>query len=54
MDLSFNVRRARVFGSRLIENGLARELDGRVQLEFRPTGIECIVDSPLGANEGAL
>jgi two-component sensor histidine kinase len=41
------------FGSRLIENGLARELDGAVQLEFRPTGVECIIDFPLGTNEGA-
>lgn len=35
------------FGSRLIERSLARELNGEVQIEFRPAGIVCTVDAPL-------
>jgi two-component sensor histidine kinase/integral membrane sensor domain MASE1 len=31
----------RGFGSRLIEQGLARELNGEVTLEFRPDGVRC-------------
>ncbi|HTM96734.1 MAG TPA: HWE histidine kinase domain-containing protein [Croceibacterium sp.] len=34
------------FGSRLIERGLARELDGEVRLEYRPTGVVCNMDIP--------
>lgn len=35
------------FGSRLLLHGLARELQGHVQHEFRPTGVVCIIDAPL-------
>lgn len=35
------------FGSRLIEQGLARELDGTVQLAFEPEGLVCTIDVPL-------
>lgn len=37
----------RGFGSRLIERGLASELQGRVELAFDPAGLRCIVDAPL-------
>jgi PAS domain S-box-containing protein len=35
------------FGSRLIESGLARELNGTVKLVFEPTGLVCTIDAPL-------
>lgn len=37
----------RGFGSRLIEHGLAQELDGEVRLEFAPTGVVCQIILPL-------
>jgi two-component sensor histidine kinase len=39
----------RGFGSRLIERGLAYELDGEVALDFEPTGVRCRVRIPLSA-----
>lgn len=39
----------RGFGSRLIERGLAGELDGEVELTFAETGLCCSVDAPLPA-----
>jgi two-component sensor histidine kinase len=35
------------FGSRLIERGLARELDGTVTLSYEPDGVVCAIDVPL-------
>ena len=35
------------FGSRLIERGLAAELGGNVEIDFRPEGIVCSVQAPL-------
>ncbi|MCB8820074.1 sensor histidine kinase [Microvirga rosea] len=35
------------FGSRLIEDGLSRELNGSVHLAFEPTGVVCAIDVPL-------
>ncbi len=35
------------FGSRLISDGLAYELDGTVSLEFPPEGVVCSIDFPL-------
>lgn len=35
------------FGSRLIRQGVARELDGTVELEFREDGVVCTVACPL-------
>ncbi|AWM87777.1 sensor histidine kinase [Microvirga sp. 17 mud 1-3] len=35
------------FGSRLIEDGLPRELDGSVRLDFDPDGVVCTIDVPL-------
>lgn len=34
------------FGSRVIERGLAHELDGEVELDFRPQGVVCTIDMP--------
>ncbi|WP_349372100.1 HWE histidine kinase domain-containing protein [Salinarimonas sp.] len=39
----------RGFGSRLIETGLAAELQGTAELRYEPTGVECVVDAPLRA-----
>ncbi|MGF9763982.1 HWE histidine kinase domain-containing protein [Microvirga sp. 0TCS3.31] len=36
------------FGSRLIQDGLARELNGEVRLVYRPEGVACTIDVPLG------
>ena len=41
----------RGFGSRLIERGLAAELEGEVRLSFDPDGLICRVDAPLRAPE---
>jgi PAS domain S-box-containing protein len=35
------------FGSRLIERGLARELNAEVHLDYAPTGVVCTIDAPL-------
>jgi two-component sensor histidine kinase len=37
----------RGFGSRLIEQGLARELNGEVRLEYAPSGVICTIDVPI-------
>lgn len=37
----------RGFGSRLIERGIAQELDGRVSLEFDAAGLQCRLRLPL-------
>lgn len=37
----------RGFGTRLIERGLARELEGRVSIEFPASGVVCKADIPL-------
>jgi two-component sensor histidine kinase len=37
------------FGSRLIEQGLARELDGHAAFDFRPEGLVCSIRLPLSA-----
>ena len=39
----------RGFGSRLIERGLAAELEGEVKMTFEPEGMVCRVDAPLRA-----
>ena len=41
----------RGFGSRLIERGLATEMGGKVRLDFRPEGLFCEIDAPLGLDE---
>lgn len=37
----------RGFGTRLLERGLAQELDGAVALTFDPEGVRCEIDMPL-------
>jgi PAS domain S-box-containing protein len=39
--------RTRGFGTRMIERGLASELNGHVQLDFRSEGLVCVIDAPL-------
>ncbi len=34
------------FGTQAIERGLAHELDGKVDLEYRPEGVVCTIDIP--------
>jgi PAS domain S-box-containing protein len=41
------VPRHRGFGSRLIERGLAYELDGDVRMHYRPDGLVCTIEIPL-------
>lgn len=41
----------RGFGTRMIERGLAVELDGEVKIEFKPSGVVCSVDAPFGPRE---
>ena len=38
----------RGFGSRLIERSIAQDIEGSATLEFRPSGLRCIVDAPIG------
>ena len=40
------------FGSRLIERGLAQELNGEVRLEYRPSGVSCEIAMPLPTSDG--
>jgi two-component sensor histidine kinase len=35
------------FGSRLIQDGLARELNGSASIVYEPTGVICTIDVPL-------
>jgi len=37
----------RGFGSRLIERGLAHDLDGDIRLEFKPAGVTCTIAAPI-------
>ena len=39
--------KARGFGTRMIERGLAAELGGTAKIDFRPEGLVCTVDAPL-------
>jgi len=38
------------FGSRMIEKGLARELDGSATIAYEPAGVVCTIDVPLDAS----
>lgn len=42
------------FGSRVIERGLAHELDGTTHLDYHPDGVVCTIDipAPHGARDG--
>jgi len=39
----------RGFGSRLLERGLRQDLDGAIEIEFRPEGVVCTIEAPLPA-----
>jgi PAS domain S-box-containing protein len=39
------------FGSRLIERGLAADLQAEVAMEFRPQGLVCMIDAPLSEGQ---
>ena len=39
----------RGFGSRMIERGLATELQGEVRIDWRPEGVVCTIDAPVEA-----
>jgi two-component sensor histidine kinase len=43
----------RGFGSRLIERGIAQELDGEVALLFDPAGVQCRIRLPLSERVSA-
>ena len=40
------------FGSRLIESGLAQELDGEVRLDYEPAGVVCQIVMPIPQGGG--
>ena len=44
---------ARGFRSRLLEGGLAQELDAEGRLDFAPAGLECRIRLPLSAKVAA-
>ena len=39
--------RQKGFGSALIERGFAAQVDGRVTLDFPPTGVRCTLECPV-------
>jgi two-component sensor histidine kinase len=40
------------FGSRLIQGGLAQELDGEVRLAYNAKGVTCHISMPLPEGDG--
>ncbi|HEX8570674.1 MAG TPA: PAS domain S-box protein [Caulobacteraceae bacterium] len=40
------------FGSRLLERGLASELNGQVRVHYRPEGVVCTIEAPLSTADG--
>jgi two-component sensor histidine kinase len=40
------------FGSTMIERGVSLELEGKVQVEFDPSGLICTMEIPLAAVRG--
>lgn len=40
------------YGTRWLTEGLAREVDGNVTVDFAPDGLVCIIDVPLSAFDG--
>jgi two-component sensor histidine kinase len=38
------------FGTRLLQRNLARQLEGRVNLAFQPSGLVCEIEAPLGGH----
>jgi PAS domain S-box-containing protein len=46
--------RRRGFGSRLVEQGLAQDLAGKVRLDFQRSGLICTIDAPLEEVVGSV
>jgi two-component sensor histidine kinase len=42
----------RGFGTRLIERSLAQDLGGSVHLSYKPAGVVCTMNVPLGDADG--
>ncbi len=42
------------FGTRMIQRVLASELGGKVQLDFKPGGLECAIEAPLHAERATI
>jgi two-component sensor histidine kinase len=42
------------FGSRLIQLGLAQDLDGEARLDFEPSGVVCDIAMPLPTGDGLM
>jgi two-component sensor histidine kinase len=40
------------FGSRLLQRGLAQDVNGEVQLAYEPEGVRCAIFMPLPAGDG--
>jgi two-component sensor histidine kinase len=36
----------RGFGSRLVQRGLAHELNAEVRIDYAPAGVDCTIDAP--------
>ena len=43
-------RARRGFGSRLLEDGLSRDLEGQTRLEFAAEGLRCSISASLSAD----
>jgi len=41
----------RGFGSRLVERGLAAEMEGEAVMRFEPNGLVCVIEAPLVSEE---
>ena len=37
------------YGTQFIQGAVTRELGGKVEMMFQPTGLICMIDIPLGA-----
>jgi hypothetical protein len=42
-------RKRRTGGSRLIERALTLELEGKVRVHYKPSGLVCMTDTPMHA-----
>lgn len=48
MDLPFCLPAHTGLGTRLIKRNLAAEFKGKVELEYHPDGLECVICAPAG------
>ena len=42
------------FGTRMLQEAISFELDGRASLEFKPTGVECVIEFPMNEEATAM